>query len=117
MSPDQVRGHVHTGLWQRRLERRVVRDVDLGRTEAARLRRQALDAGAGDQCRDVAAELSGLGQHAERVLLQLAFVVLEEDERAHNAFRSKRNSTIFSAPDPSSSTRCVSPRGGGSPSA
>jgi len=115
MSADQVCGHVHARLGQRRGKRRVVGEVDLRSAEPGRLRRQALDTRARDQRRDIVAELSRLAEHAQRVLLQLALVVLEEDERAHKAFRSSRNSTIFSAPVPSSSIRCVSPRGGGSP--
>src|SRR5204862_3337880 len=103
------------GLRQRYIERRVVREIDLRGAEPACLCGQALDTRAGDQRRDVAVELGRLAEHTERVLLQLALVVLEEDECGQSAFRSSRNSTIFSAPEPSSSIRCVSPRGGGSP--
>src|SRR5207248_8604623 len=108
---------VHAGLRQRRLELGVVGDVDLLRAELACLRCEAFHARSGDDARHVAAELRSLAENAERVLLQLVAVVFEEDERPghQSAFRSTRNSTIFSAPEPSSSIFCVSPRGGGSP--
>src|SRR5262249_57383273 len=102
-------------LRQRLLERGVVRDVHLLRPKVGGLCGEALDAGAGDQDGDVAPQLHGLAEHAERVLLALAVVVLEADERAHKAFPSSRDSTLFSGADPSSSMRSVSPRGGGSP--
>src|SRR5262249_23706696 len=114
MSADQVRGHVHSRVWERLLERRILGDIDLARAVAAGLLGEGFDARARDQRRDLATELDGLAENAEGVLLQLAVVVLEEDERAHSAFRSRRNSTTFSAPVPSSSIRTVSPRGGGS---
>src|SRR5262249_4383110 len=59
----------------------------------------------------------GLGEHRERVLHELAAVVLEEDERAHSSRFSARKSTIFCGLLPSSSIFTVSPRAGGSPSA
>ena len=76
---------------------------------------ERLDAGAEQHGLDLAAERRRLGEHAERALLQLALVVLEEDEElSSGAFRSCRNSTIFSAAEPSSSIFTVSPRAGGS---
>jgi hypothetical protein len=65
----------------------------------------------------IAAERSRLRENAERALLQLALVVLEEDEDAQRTFRSCRNSTIRSAAFPSSSSLSVSPRAGGAASA
>src|SRR6185312_11930145 len=75
------------------------------------------DGGADDHARDVLPERHGLGQHAQRMLLQLALVVLEEDEDRHQtSFFSVRNSRIACAALPSSSIRRESPRGGGSES-
>src|SRR5215470_5207934 len=59
-STDQVRGHVHTRLWEWLLERRIVRDVHLARAVATGLLGQSLDARACDQRRDLAAELNRL---------------------------------------------------------
>src|SRR6185437_16367903 len=74
----------------------------------------------GDDAVHLAAQLGGLGEHAERPLLQGPFVVLEEDEdlARHQMSRfSARNATICSAALPSSSMRRASPRAGGAPSA
>ena len=65
MAPDQVRGHVHAGLRKRCLERAILGDKNLCGTEPARLRRQTLDRGAGDQRRDVAFQLGSLAEDAE----------------------------------------------------
>jgi hypothetical protein len=110
---DQPREHVDARLRQRRLERGVVGNEDAARAEASRLLRKLGDAGARDHARHLAAELRRLAENAERILLQLVAVVLEEDQRLHSAFRSARNSTICSAAEPSSSIVRVSPRGGG----
>ena len=96
---------------------RVVGDEDLGGAEAAGAGRELLHARAGHDRGDVAAELRGLREHAERALDELALVVLEEDEGRHQrSFLSARYSTIFSAACPSSSMRTLSPREGGSES-
>src|SRR5262249_32121688 len=61
------------------------------------------------------ADGSGLREHRKRSLLDLPFVMLEEDERLRHqtSLFSARNSTIVSAALPSSSIRRDSPRGGG----
>src|SRR5581483_2075517 len=103
--------HVHPRLRQRRLQARIIRDEDA--SGAGGLRGRALDRGAADDARDLAAELRRLREHAERALRQLVAVVLEEDERLHSSRRSCRNATICSGALPSSSIRRESPRGGG----
>ena len=65
----ELREHVHPRLRQRRLERRIVGDVDGRRTGG--LGGGAADTRAGDDSADLAAELDGLGEHAERALRQL----------------------------------------------
>ena len=77
---DHLFEHVHAGLWERRLEGRVVRDPDLA--GAVGLAGECGDPGARDHAVGVA-ERRGLGQHAERALLDLTAVVLEEDEGRH----------------------------------
>ena len=94
----------------------VLDHVHPRRPVAPGLRCQARDLGAEQHGLDLAVERGCLREDAERVPLQLAFVVLEEDERLHNAFFSWRNARIFSAAVPSSSILTVSPRAGGSPS-
>ena len=116
---DDLREHVDARLRQRLLDLAVLADPDLRGAELPGLGRERLRALAGDHGRDVAvAERRRLREHAERALLQLVAVVLEEDERRHQtSLFSARKSTIACAALPSSSILRASPRAGGSPSA
>src|SRR6185312_7641190 len=62
-------------------ERRIVGDVH-GRRPAG-LRCDVTDSRAGDDAADLAAELHGPGEHAQRALRELFSVMLEEDEDLH----------------------------------
>ena len=84
MLADELREHVHARLRERRLEPGVVRDEDGGGAEPPGPGRERLDARAGHDRRDLAAQLRRLGEHGERRLQQLVAVVLEEDERARH---------------------------------
>ena len=72
---------------------------------------------ADDDAGHVPAERCRTGEHAERALLDRAFVVLEEDQRRHRSFFSASQSTSFSAAEPSSSILTWSPFAGGGCSA
>ncbi len=82
-SADELRDRVDARLRQRRLELRVVGDVDRCGAVRGRLLGEAVDAGADDHAGDVAAQRGRLREDGERPLLELAAVMLEEDERAH----------------------------------
>jgi hypothetical protein len=71
-------------LGQRRPEEHVVGDVDARGAEVARLGGQRLDTLAEHDRLDLAAERGRLAEDAERVLLQLPLVVLEEHQRPHS---------------------------------
>ena len=81
---NDLRERVDARLRERRLERGVVGDVDLGGAVPACLLRKRGDARAEDRGVRLA-ELRRLAEHAEAALLQLALVVLEEDQRAHSS--------------------------------
>src|SRR5207247_4925192 len=89
----------------------------LGRAERAGATRERADTRAREHPVHLVAERRRLRQNAERVSLQLAAMVFEEDENTHTSRFPARKSTIFSAAEPSSSIFSVSPRGGGSFSA
>ena len=72
-------------LRERGRQQHVVGDVHPGGAVLARLGGKILDAVAEQHSLDLAPERSRLAEHAERVLLQLALVVLQEDERLHGA--------------------------------
>src|SRR5918995_59726 len=115
---DELGDRVDARLRQRRFQPRIVRDVARGRTVLPRLLGQPVEAGADDHARDVAVEARSLREDRQRALLQLAVVMLEEDEGAdQSSLFSARKATICSAALPSSSILRVSPRGGGSFSA
>ena len=112
---DQLREHVDPRLRQRRLELRVVGDVDLRGAELARFVGEAAHARADDDTGDfTVAERRRLREHAERPLQQLVAVMLEKDERAHTRRFSARKSRIACAALPSSSIFFESARAGGS---
>ena len=112
---DHFREDVDARLRERRLEDRVVGDPDL--RGAGGLRGEIAHARAGDHPGRLT-ERGRLGQDAERAFLELAVVVLEEDQRRHQtSFFSTRKSRICWAAVPSSSILRLSPRGGGAPSA
>src|SRR5262249_56879401 len=93
---DEPGEDVGARLRQRRLERQIVGGVDVRRPETAGRGSEVGDARSDDRARDLAAERRGLREHAERVLDEVAAVVLEEDEGLHTSFRSARNATILS---------------------
>jgi hypothetical protein len=68
-------------LRERRVQGGVVRDEDSLRAVGAELPPELLDARATEDRSDILSELCGLAENAQRVLLQLAFVVLDVDER------------------------------------
>src|SRR5439155_16702667 len=103
-------------LRQRFRQKDVLHHVHARRPETRGLPGQARDLGAEQHGLHLAVERGGLGQHAERILLQLPFVVLEEDQRLHKAFFYWRYARTFSAAVLSSSILTVSPRAGASPS-
>ena len=78
------RERVHPRLRKRRLERAVLADVDLGRAERAGPRGGLRGAGTEDDPGRLA-ERGRLGENAEAALLELAVVVLEEDEELHSS--------------------------------
>src|SRR5439155_22817984 len=61
------------------------------------------------------ADRRALRQHRERVLHEVAAVMLQKHQRGHSKRFSARKSAILCAPLPSSSIFTVSPRTGGSP--
>ena len=105
---------VDARLRQGRCERGVVDDVDGRGAERARLRGDVAHAATEHDPCDIA-EGSGLGEHAEAALRQVAVVGLEVDERAghQTSLFSARYSTILSAALPSSSIRTWSLLAGG----
>ena len=115
-SRDELREHVDARLRQRRLERRVVGDVDLGRAERSRLRRErrctpepsTTPATSPPSC-------AAFESTPSDALVQLALVVLEEDEGAHSELPlGEEVDDLLGGAMPSSSILRVSPRGGGS---
>ena len=79
--PDELRDRVDARLRERRLELRVVGDVDRRGAVRGRLVGETVEARADDHARDVArAQRRCLRENRERALLELAAVVLEEDE-------------------------------------
>src|SRR4029077_12422953 len=111
--------HVDARLRQRRLELRVVCDVDLRRADRPGGLADRAHTRSDHDSGDVAgAESRGLREHTERALQKLVAVVLEKDKRVHTSRFSARKSKIACAALPSSSTIFVeSPRAGGSLSA
>ena len=113
---DQLREHVDARLRQRRLELRVVRDVDLAApTSGLRRRAPARPSRARRRRRRRRAKRPCRARRAR--LLQLALVVLEEDQRASQELLLREEVDDLLRRAPSSSILRASPRGGGSPSA
>src|SRR5262249_25019301 len=113
----EPREPVQARLRRRRLERVVLEHINGACSVLAGFVRQRADFAAHEHGGDVVAECGRLAEHAERALLQLVAVVLEEDEDAHTKRFSVRKSTISCAALPPPSILGASPRDGGSLSA